>query len=183
MANLTFTQLVAQANTTLEDNTSGSITPADVRTMILNMLGTMQPYYAAMNIGTTPVAFSATTTYVTLPYESIYTVTTPAWSASITGTATRLDAATTRVTFTTDVTLAANRVVDYALFKDGVITTWVQSQQGTGAGVPISISFSAITTSATPNTVYTVRVKTDAATALTHYNTTFVLENVPLIGS
>src|SRR5512139_1714072 len=63
-------ELLAQADATIEDNTTGNITPSDVRNLIKDLIDTLSPAYGAIGI-TTPVVFPLTATPTALvPFDT-----------------------------------------------------------------------------------------------------------------
>ena len=180
MTRKSIVELLAQANTTLPDNNSGLITPAVVRDLIVDFLDTVAPAYGVLAIsGSLVKACTPTLTLV------VFTTNTGATANgftidALTGTVTKLNRGTTRFSFNCDVQFAANRAITFALFINGVQTSWGVSNQGDGTGDPQSVGFSGIAYVDTPNAVFQVFARTDANTNVTLSSASFVCENVPV---
>jgi len=65
-------ELMAEANANFPDNTSGLISPADLRNFVLDFLEAMSPAYGYLTIGETPVSVTVGTTPTKTQKESKY---------------------------------------------------------------------------------------------------------------
>lgn len=182
MTRRTIVELIAQANTTLEDNVIGAISPADVRNMILDLLDTVRPSYAVIQIDDTGVSKAVTTAYSTFAWETTYIAQTPDWTTSLaSGTLQRSGGpATTRLTFNADVVAPNNSIPTFGLFVNGVETPWAISNTSTSSTDKQSYSLAAIVYSADATIQYQIQVKSTAAGNVVISNATLVAENVPV---
>ena len=162
MPRLSITQLEAQANSTLPDNSIGAITPADVRDMILEFLKAIRPAYGILQ-KTTPQTLNLGTTPQLIPYTSTSNSDINQTTSSIpNGTVTRSERGTSTINFTMDLECASNRFITFTLFKNGVATPWRITGTGAGSGKPVGVSLTAIDY-ADPAATYEVRVGADTA--------------------
>ena len=155
-------ELEAQANSTLPDNNTGAISPADVRSMILDFLNAFRPAYGALkktapqtvNLGLTPVGVQYTTAQ-----DSDINQTT---SSVATGVITRAERGVATINFNMDIEVAANRFITATLYKNGVATTWRITMNGAGSGNPVGMALTAVDY-ADPAANYEVRLSAEAA--------------------
>jgi hypothetical protein len=130
-------ELLAQADATIEDNTTGAISAADVRNMIKDFLDTMSPAYGAIACTSTTETLSATPQPLA-PFTSTLATTAGYYSANlVAGTITR----SSPVAGVTDFIIASGSVsggnnnnVLVELYKNGVATGYKCSVTCTGAG-------------------------------------------------
>jgi hypothetical protein len=181
MTRRTITELVAQANATLEDNAIGAISPADVRNMILDFLDTIRPSYAAISIGT-GISKAVTTAFSTFTWSSTIEAQAPDWGVSLaSGTCQRSGGpATTRLTFNADVVAPNNSITTFSLFVNGVQTPWAVSNTSTSATDTQSFSLAAIVYDANTDIQFQIQVKSTVSTNIVISNASFVCENVPV---
>jgi hypothetical protein len=181
MTRRTIVELIAQANTTLPDNTTGLIDPADVRNMILDFLDTIRPSYAAIRIGA-GVSKAVTTTFSTFTWSTTEIAQAPDWTVSLaSGTCQRSGGpASTRITFNIDVVAPNNSIPTFALFVNGVETPWAISNSSTSSTDIQSYSLSALVYDASATIQYQIQVKSTAAGNIVLSNAAMVCENVPV---
>jgi hypothetical protein len=181
MTRKTIVELIAQANATLPDNTTGLIDPADVRNMILDFLDTIRPSYAAISIAA-GISKAVTTTFSTFTWETTEIAQAPDWTVSLaSGTVQRSGGpASTRITFNIDVVAPNNTVVTFALFVNGVEQVWAVSNTSTSATDVQSYAMSAISYDASATIQYQIQVKSTAAGNIILSNAAMVCENVPV---
>jgi hypothetical protein len=143
-------ELLAQADATIEDNTTGNITPSDVRAMFKDFLDTMSPAYGVLR-ATNPVAFNvpASPPAAFKPFAEIVASTAGFFNCSAAnGVVTRLIAsagiagASSIVLISGEVAGTNNDNVNLEVFKNGVATGWRTSAvcQGTGEFVGFNIA-------------------------------------------
>jgi hypothetical protein len=181
MTRRTIVELIAQADSTLPDNVTGLIDPADVRNMILDFLDTVRPSYAAIRI-TSDVSKAVTTTFSTFTWSVTDIAQAPDWSVSLaSGTVQRGGGpATTRITFNIDVVAPNNSITTFALFVNGVETPWAISNTSTSSSDRQSYSLSAINYNALATIQYQIQVKSTAAGNIVLSNGALVCENIPI---
>ena len=180
MPRKSITELEAQATTDLPDNTSGAISPADVRQMFIDFLNAIRPAYGtlqkttpqAISLGLTPVAFPYTTQNDSDPNQTN--------SSPANGQIARLARGTSTINFTMDFECTAGRFVTFTLFKNGVATLWRTTSNGGGAGNPVGVAITAVDY-ADPAATYEVRASAEvAATNTTLSNGAFILSVDPV---
>lgn len=181
------TDLVTQANTTLPDNNTQDISPADVRTMVNNFLATMKPAFATMRRDTNVViALNNVTPVVIQPWSIITNQSAPEAVANLNGTITKQitslgnAAATDRITFYIGVSGAGGNDLTFTLYANGTPLDVVARISTTGTTNIINVVLSGLVTR-TVDTIYDVRaISTAAANNYTFSNGTFRIENVPV---
>ena len=174
-------ELLVAADALFQTNANGQITATALRTYLEDFVETMKPAYAAMTIGTTPLAQALTTIYAPMVFTDISDANSPEYAAyPATGQIVRDLESLNRLTFNVDLYVGTNRQVDFALFRDGVITPWAFSLQGNGNANPQSGGFTGITYTSTPGAVFELRVKADADVSVSFANTVMIMENIPV---
>jgi hypothetical protein len=181
MTRRTIVELTAQADTTLPDNTTGLIDPADVRNMIKDFLDTIRPSYAAIRISS-DVSKAVTTTFSTFSWTNTEIAQAPDWSVSLASGTMQRDGgpASTRITFNIDVVAPNNSIVTFALFVNGVETPWAISNTSTSSTDKQSYSLSAINYNSQATIQYQIQVKSSAAGNIVLSNGALVCENIPV---
>jgi hypothetical protein len=181
MTRKTIVELTNQANATLPDNSTGLITPAAVRNMILDFLDTVRPSYAAINI-TSGVSKAVTTTYSTFTWTNTIAAQSPDWTVSLaSGTCQRSGGpATTRITFNIDVVAPNNSITSFALFINGVEKPWAVSNTSTSSTDTQSFALTALSYDTDPTIQYQIQVKSTVSGNLVLSNAVMVCENVPV---
>jgi len=181
--------LLAQADSTLADNTTGDITPAVLRAMVKDIIDSFSPGYGAANsasltlttLGSTPRVIP----YATKLAETIEFVVTIA-AGTIMRKALGLPTTVNRVSFSADVAAASGSEVLFQLYRNGAALSGAAmtvSAQGFG-----NYSLAAFTAGLTSldNQDYTYDVRaskiTGAADDVQLSNVRFVVEIVPTIG-
>ena len=175
-------ELEAQANADLPDNTTGVISPADVRNMFLDFLNAIRPAYGVcqktapetVNLGLTPAAIIDTTA----SSSDINQLT----ASAATGAISRSERGTATINFTMDVECATNRFITATLFKDGVATTWRITVNGAGTGNPVGMAFTAVDY-ADPAATYDVRLSAETAGVITIINNGAFIVSVDPVNS
>jgi hypothetical protein len=181
MARKSIVEVQAEVTTLLNDNVLGEITPLDLRTVVNDILGIIQPSYGVLEI---PAPTEVTLTLGTT--DQLLT-----WSGFLQGGAVQYTSAnnavivcdqraSTRVDLSIDVKTANGRAVIATLYVDGVATPVAASGTGAGASNPVSLNFSALQyRGATAN--YEIRVKSDqAGVSVAFGNGILILSNVPV---
>lgn len=167
-------ELEAQADATLEDNSTGSISPSDVRTMVKDFLNAIRPAYGVLQktapstqvIGLTPVIMQWTAAQDSDPLQTN--------SSAAIGRITRTERGTSTINFTADLECQNGRFVTFTLFKNGVATTWRVTGNGGGTGNPIAVALAAVDY-ADPAAYYEIFVSAELA------GTNVALSNAGLI--
>jgi hypothetical protein len=181
MTRRTIVELIAQADSTLPDNVTGLIDPADVRNMIKDFLDTIRPSYAAIQIST-GISKAVTTTFSTFTWSNTEIAQAPDWTVSLASGTIQRDGgpATTRITFNIDVVATNNSITTFALFVNGVLTPWAVSNTSTSSADTQSFSLSAINYNASATIQYQIQVKSTAAGNIVLSNAAMICENVPV---
>ena len=178
-------ELLAQADATIEDNTTGNITPSDVRSLIKDLIDTISPAYGAIGI-TTPVVFPLTATPAVLkPFDaslanvpSHYTNNLANGSVTRLVTSAGLAGATDFVIIDGNVEGPNGDLVTIALYKNGSPTPYTTSVMTTGASEPIGFNLAALSYTAA-DAVYEIRVSGDAGNK-TFSKTSLICQSQPV---
>jgi hypothetical protein len=188
MTRKTMLALIAQADATLEDNTTGAITAADVRNLIKDVIDSFAPGYgAAANPLVTLPALGITPQIVKYTQNLAQT---PEYAMSLAaGTITRLaqglPTTVNRVSFYADVAAPAGNEVVFSLFRNGVDIPGGTTVSGQGAGNVSQAAFSVGTTSPDgADYTYDIRATkiSGGADNVELSNVRFILESVPTLG-
>lgn len=180
--------LLEQADATIEDNTTGAISAADVRNLIKDVIDTFAPGYGIVSseslnmaaLGVTPRAIPFTTT---LAATAEYTVVLA--SGSITRLAQGLPSTVSRVSFYADVAAPAGDEMVFSLFRDGIDIPGGITVSGQGIGNRVQAAFSVGTSAEDAlDHVYDIRASkvTGGADDVELDNIRFIIESVPTIG-
>ena len=173
-------ELLAQADSTIEDNTAGMVSPADVRNLIKDFLNAIAPAYGyirqtgapAINLGLTPVKLqwnNATDSDINQTNSS-----------AATGRITRTERGTSTINFNMDFEAASGRFITFTLYKNGVATPWRITGNGAGTGNPVAVSMMAIDY-ANPAAYYEIFATAEVAnTSTTISNGAFLLSIDPV---
>lgn len=182
----TITDLVAQANTTLPDNTAQEISAADVRNMVLDFLATMKPAFGSMRRDTSLViALNTATPTIIGPWSVISTQAPPEVIPNLIGNITKNitslgnASATDRITFYIGVSGPAGNDLTFTLYANGSPLDVVARISTTGASNIVTVTLSGLVTR-TVDTVYDIRAVTTNNNNYTFSNGTFRIENVPV---
>jgi hypothetical protein len=188
MARRTIAALLAEANANLPDNSSGLISPSDIRDLVKNISDTFAPGYAAaaraslvlVALGLPPQVVTYDTNLIGTPD---YVINLPA--GSITRLAGALNPTFNRVSFYTGVSAPNGNEIVFQLYRDGVaIPGGVEvSAQGAGNIVAASFSLPSATTDGLDH-VYDVRATkvSGGVDNVTLTNARFILEYIPTLG-
>jgi hypothetical protein len=167
-------ELLIQADATIEDNTTGAISAADVRTMFKDFLDSIGPGYGVMNLTSLTKALTATMSKLT-PWTAVEETTAGFYVASAAnGEITRLIAsaslvgATDLITVTGSVNGPNNANVTLELYKDNAPTGIKTSVTCTGGGDNFGLNIVGLEYKAGADAVYDVR-----ATSIPNSNCTF----------
>lgn len=189
MTRKTMLALLTQADTTLPDNVSGDISPADVRDMVKDIIDSFSPGYgAASNAAVTLVALGATP--VVVPYATLLAQTVEYVVTVLAGTIQRLagglPTTVNRLSFYADVAAATGAEVQFSLYRNGLAVPGADTTvSGQGAGNFVQASFSiGLTSIDGADYTYEVRAAkiTGAADNVGLSNARFIVELVPTIG-
>jgi hypothetical protein len=184
----TIIDLRAEVGTKFPDNTTGLITPVEVRDMFKDVIDTFAPGYGIMSVDSlTLVALGITpqvVTYDTLLAETDTYTCVPA-SGTVTRLARGLPSTVNRVSFYADVSAPTGDEVVFSLFRDGVDIPGGGTVSGQGLGNVVQVAFS-ISSSAEDalDHVYDIRAikVTGGADNVELANVRFIFEYVPTIG-
>src|SRR4249919_3941528 len=124
MTRKTMLALLAQADATIEDNVDGAITPADLRTMIKDVIDSFSPGYGAAGSAAAMVLAKLGATPVVVPYTTQLAATAEFVVNLAAGTIKRfaqgLPTTVNRVSFFADVGAASGSEIAFQLFRNGV---------------------------------------------------------------
>jgi hypothetical protein len=181
MARKSIQELIAQADSTLPDNTSGLISAADVRTLIKDFLNAIAPAYGQLT-RTTAANFTWGTTPVTVIFETAADSNSAQTSSSIgSNTITKSEKGTVTLNFTADIEGANGRVVNFELKRGLTVLPWRVSATLLGTGKPVGIAVTGIDYTAQDNTQFSVQVTCDTAgTSVLLSNVAFILSVDPV---
>lgn len=182
MTRKTISELYVQATETLNDNTTGEISPADVRTMIQDFLDTIRPSYGGCAIDDTGVSKAATATFSPFVWETLVDTGSSDWNSSAaSGSVFRNNGpATTRITFNADIQAPNNMLVTFALFKNGVKTPWAVSITSTSSTDLQSVAMAAVDYEPSADIDYQMQVKSSVNGNVVISNAIFLVENIPV---
>lgn len=175
-------ELLAQADATIEDNTTGQISPADVRTLIKDFLDTMSPAYGVIQCSSSVEALTATPAPIA-PFTASLAATAGYFTANLTaGSVTRalngIAGASVRLTINGEVTGANNTAVTVTLYKNGAPTPFKTTVATRGAN-PVAFNIAGLTYNDT-DAVYDLRATTDTTGSYTFSNVLMLCEDVPV---
>jgi len=176
-------ELLAQADANLPDNTTGQISPADVRNLIKDFLDTMSPAYGVIQCSSSVEALTATAAAIS-PFTAILAATAGFFTANLTaGSVTRelngIAGASVRFTVNGDVAGANNTAVTVEVYKNGAPTGFRTTVATRGAANPVSFNIAGLTYNDT-NATYDVRALTDTNGSYTFSNVVLLCEDVPV---
>lgn len=180
MARKSYVQLQQQLPISFPDNINGLITPQILRDFFNMIFEALRPAYGYVSRDT-PNVQSLGTSYTPLVCNIGFVSEIPDYTTTpSTGTVTRGEAGTTRMSFTASMEGALGRVVTVAVFKGGVETIWRTSATLQGAGKAIDVSLPAVEFTAS-GVAYQIQVKCDtASTSVTFDDVVFLAETVPV---
>ena len=155
-------ELETQADSTIEDNTTGAISPADVRAMFKDFLNAIRPAYGILqqtgnpnqNLGLTPVKMLWNNAQ-----DSDINQTN---SSAANGSISRLERGTSTITVSVDVECQSGRFITATIYKNGVATPWRVTTTGAGSGNPVGMSVTMIDY-ADPEAYYEVFLSAETA--------------------
>jgi hypothetical protein len=188
MTRKTIIALRTEADALLPDNTTGEISPADVRGVIKDIIDTFSPGYGILATETLTMAALGLTPRA-IPYTETLALT-PEYTAVLgTGAVTRLaqglPTTVNRISFSADVAAPTGDEIVVSLFRDGIDIPGGTTCSGQGIGNFVQAAFSIGTTSpGAADHVYDVRASkiSGGADDVQFANVRFILEVVPTIG-
>lgn len=140
-------ELLAQADATIQDNTTGDITAAEVRALFKDIVDTFTPAYGGIDIATTET-LSATPTV--LAPATVQLVATPGYfttnlvNGSVTRTMGSVVGGTEQVVVNGEVEGANNNLVRVEVYRDGAPTGYFMDVTCRGAGRPVGFNIAGI---------------------------------------
>jgi hypothetical protein len=179
-------ELLAQADTTLPDNTTQEITPADVRQIVKDILDTLSPAYGAMTLASQVLALSATPAIIA-PFATSLAAQAGYYVNGLPGGTVTRQVAAAGVAGATDFFIASgavsggnNNSVVIEIFKNGVATGYKTSVTCTGAGDNQGFNIAGLSYTAAPSdAVYTLRA-TGPAGSYTFVDVTMLVQAQPV---
>jgi hypothetical protein len=178
------TQLLAQADSTIEDNVTGLIGAADVRNMIKDFLDTISPAYGVISL-TSQVLSLTTTPLVISPFLTSLEATAGYYTNNLAaGQTTRLingvvAGATDFIIASGGVAGGNNNNVLVELWKNGVATGLKTSVTCAGASDAQGFNLAGLSYTATVDAVYELRANAPAG-SYTFTNVTLVVQAQPV---
>jgi hypothetical protein len=184
MARRTITELIAQANASLPDNTAAAIEPADVRGCVVDTLDTITPMYGGLR--TSSVALNLTTTPQVVPFAEVITSFPPEWvvnaaAGTIARQLTSVAAMTSKLFLNGTIEAPQGSEVVIQIYKNNAPLPGMQTEE-TGEGPTKSVGFHFVSIDyGTTDAIYKLMVSTPTGTAaVTLRNVQFIGENIPV---
>lgn len=142
-------ELLAQANSTIPDNTAGLVDPVDVRQMFLDLLDTVSPAYGVISLASQAVALNTSAPVRIAPFSTVAGVTAGLFDANLTnGTVTRtlngVAGSTVQIIASGQVVGSNNSDITIRLFKNGVATPFVATVNAFGANNPAGFNIAGL---------------------------------------
>lgn len=187
MSRKTIAALLAQADTTIEDNTTQNISPADVRSMVKDFVDSMTPGFAS--ITNASLAFPSLgggvpqiVTCTASPVSTSGSFTPNFAAGTITRLAQGLPSTINNLQFTCNAFGPAGTPITFGMYRDGVliptITVDIDVQGNANPKQVVLLLIDVVNDSA--NHVYDVRVvKAGSATAITLASVRFAAQSIP----
>lgn len=179
--------LLAQAAATIEDNVLGNITAADMRAMVVDIIDTLKPGYAAVTKATALLAQLGPTPVV-VPLDTVLISTTEFQLLPVTSGVQRLGgglpSVSNRITFSTAVDSANNAAIVFTLYRDGVAVAGSVTVVARGIGTGTLASFTTVNSTVGPgDPTFDVRASKPSGglVDVTLLNTRLVVEIVPTL--
>ena len=180
-------QLLAQADATIEDNTTQNITAADVRAMFKDFLDTMGPGYGVLVL-TGPSSKAVTNVpSILTPWTAVEEVTVGYFNASAAnGTVTRLLATasipggTQQIQFSGSVNGSNNSNLTAEIYGNGVATGIKTSVTTTGATDNVGLNAVGLDYRAGADVVYDVRLSAIPSGNFNVSNLRFLFQSQPV---
>lgn len=145
MARKSIVELIAQANADIPDNTTGLVSPADIRNLIIDFLNAIAPTYSYLSIPTGTLTQTLNIAPALMIFNTAFNGDPSQMVAAVpASTVVRNERGTVTVNFTADFECTNGRFVTFTLYKNGVATTWRVTGNGGGAGNPIGIALTAV---------------------------------------
>jgi hypothetical protein len=146
-------ELLAQADATIEDNTTGNITPSDVRALCKDIIDTMSPAYGVLQASASFAFLLPTSPPAVLkPLATVVQATAGYFNASAANgwirrlvTTAGLAGASNLVLVSGEVDGPNNDNVNIELYKNGVATGWRSSVVCQGAGEFVGFNIAGLT--------------------------------------
>ena len=180
MARKSIVELLAQADATIEDNTTGAISPADVRNLIKDFLTAIAPAYGYIQQTGNPTQNLGLTPAKMLWNNASDSDIDQATSSAANGSISRLERGTSTINVTLDVECASGRFITATLYKNGAATSWRITGVGAGNGNPVGMAMTAVDY-ADPAAYYEIFLSAEANnTATIVSNAAFVLQVLPV---
>lgn len=174
------TTLKSEATASLPNNTSGEISPTDVRTTILDLMDTVTPGYASNQV-VTPAAVAVTTTPSDFTAWDTTRIDTEEFSTNLTTGIVTMNGDFT-IDFSASFTVEFGTNVDLLIESvfSGDAVKYTSTRSGGGVGKPGSMSLSGIYV-ATPGSTIKIQVSTDTNETVTFSDCIWTIKLVPLI--
>jgi hypothetical protein len=172
-------ELLAQADASFPDNTTGFITPGALRTFVKDFLDSIAPAYGAMQLTTAVDIVATTTPQVIAPYDSVIAATAGFYTPNlVAGTITRTlnGVAGSTSLFTVSGFLSGPNNADaiIRLYKNGAPTPFFVGASSSGAANTTAFNLAGFDYT-TVDAVYDLRVSTPSGTP------TFTIDELSII--
>lgn len=157
-------ELLAQADATIQDNTTGDITAAEVRALFKDIVDTFTPAYGAILLGSTETLSATPTVLAPAISQLVATAgyfTTNLTNGSVTRTMGGVVGGTEQVIIGGEVEGANNNLVRVELYRDGAPTSYYMDVTCRGAGRPVGFNIAGILYHE-GDTTYDIRATGDA---------------------
>lgn len=175
-------ELRADAELKFPDNTTGEISPADLRSWALDFLDSMTPGYGILTLDTPGAMQTFTTTpSIVTAYDTPFLATEPFTADPATGIFTAVGSVVADLSVNASVQFAQGRELLLKLYKNGTAVPYAVESNGEGLGSPINMFASGIVEVA-PGDTLDVRGSMDggAGTDVTFAELVFIARAVPL---
>jgi hypothetical protein len=165
MTRKTMVELQAELALLLPDNNAGEISPADVRTVIGDLIDSLTPAYAVLDISVPLLLPTIAQNYLAIPFQTAMVVQQPEFSANTSaGVITRTQGiATTQMLVQLSVEFSSSSQLDFEIFVNSIASGFVSRVQGNGNGRPVTVSLIGLTYQAGPAT-FELRVRGESGT-------------------
>jgi hypothetical protein len=181
MARKTIAALVAQANTDLANNTTGLITPVLLRTLLTDILDTVNPAYAGMEV-TGSVDLAANTTAKPIIWNTNSVTQSPFSTVMGTGSVVNGIQSTVRHTLSFNTTCANGTNLTIGIYRNNVATEWSCLIAGNNQVINWDVSLSGVTSAVGINDSYQVRIQSSQTGDVTITKGQWLVEQIPMRG-
>jgi hypothetical protein len=172
--------LRSEAAAKFPDNVAEQISPADLRSWVLDAVDTFSPGYGILDLSTPPVVQSLTTVAAVITvFDAVFLETEPFTVDTVAGTITAQVPIVADVSFDGSVEFAGNREVTIEMYLDEILLPYSAVVDGEGPGNPLALSVDGIVEMAAGQAV-TIRGRANDATDVSFNRVILTARAVPL---